>query len=50
MFINIVLVGRRHGKAVMFIENIQEKVARKEETATDDEMEVDQPALKKTKQ
>lgn len=48
-------MGRRHGKAVIFAENINDKqhsdvpICEKKENEEQEDMETDQPKLKKTK-
>lgn len=49
------VVGRRHGKAVMFVENMDNKqqadvvMHHEREDEEQEDMETDQPKLKKTK-
>lgn len=49
-------MGRRHGKAVMFVENIENNIeqfdmvmSQETEDEEQEDMETDQPKLKKTK-
>lgn len=43
-------MGRRHGKAVMFVENVEPELRSENEDIEDQsDLDVDQPKLKKTK-